>query len=206
MVFSRLAKLGVMVATGLFLSAPAHATVEIYSFTGMITAGDTTGPLMGFLGPNLPVSGSLSFDLSTPPTTPGHWDLTTAHFAVDFNGLNLTATGATAFVTMPNQDAIVFQIAIPPAEFLPVSVTSATVSLGFQTFTDGFFSLTSLPVGVPPNDHTLGISYVSGGVTHGASTDTNLVLTSALVPEPASVTLLGAGLIAIAARRRRRGV
>jgi hypothetical protein len=203
MTFAKFISLGAIVAYGLLSSTPARAVIETYSFVGMITAGDVTGPLTAFLGPNLPVSGAISFDLATPPTTPGNWDLTTAQFSVDFNGLNLTATGATASVGV-NQDIFVFHIDIPPAEFLPVSVTSATVSLGFQTFTDGFFSLTSLPIGVPPNDHTLGISYVSGGDTFGASTDTNIVVTSALVPEPASITLFGAGLLAVALRRRFR--
>jgi len=202
--FQSLTKTFAAIPCVMLLAAPAaHATIETYSFTGQITAGDTTGPLEPFLDANLPVSGHLTFDAGTSPISPGNWDLPTAQLTVDFNGLVLNATGATAHVT-PNQDALQFQIDIPSAEFLPTIVTSATIGFGFQTFIDGYFSLSSLPLGVPPNDKGLGISYVSGGLTYGASTDTNIVVTSALVPEPAAITLFGVGVTALALRGRRR--
>lgn len=103
-----------------------------------------------------------------------------------------------------NRDFLGFTAAVPASEFLPTLVSNVSISLGFQTFTDGYFSLTVLPTTVPINDKTLGISYTdANGAPHGASTDTNIVVTEQ-IPEPASLAVLATGLGAFIAARRRR--
>lgn len=193
-----------------FLSGliPARAALLEYDFVGHVVVNDG-GPLASVLNPfpntiSNVVTGYLRYDPTTADSTPGIFNLASAVFHAQYQGIALDATGVTATVSI-NRDLIVFTASIPPSEFLPVSVTSASISLGFQTFTDNFFSLTALPTTVPPNDHTLGLSYMSGGVAHGASTDTDLIVTSRLVdvPEPFSLTLLGTGLGILAVARNR---
>ncbi|HEY0202859.1 MAG TPA: PEP-CTERM sorting domain-containing protein [Acetobacteraceae bacterium] len=193
--------------------ASAHAAVVEYDFTGQITAQDTSGPLAPLLNPvplgANPLSGFVRFDASTADTTPGNWSLPGAVLHIAYAGGNVDAVGAVASVSV-NQDAFVFTFQIPAAQFLPLSITSATVGIGFQTFTNGYFSLTSLPTTVPPDDHTVGFSYAANGQGYGASTDTATTFTASVinpVPEPASVTvlLLGAVWAGAAARRRQAG-
>ena len=190
--------------------ASARAALNEYDFTGHITEEDTSGPLKDLLNPNFNtdldvVSGYLRYDASTPDTTPGVFDLPGAIFHAVFAGGTVDATGVTATVSV-NQDLIVFRTDVPVAEFLPTVISSATMSLGFQTFTDGYFNLTSLPVTVPPNDKTLGFAYTAGGVDYGASTDTNLVVTARTVPEPSPLAVLGLGLASLvfASSRKKR--
>ena len=115
----------------------------------------------------------------------------------------MDATGVTAQVSA-NQDALFFRANVPVSQFLPTVISTATMSLGFETFTDGFFSLTTLPTTLPINDKTLGFEYTAGGQIFGASTDTNIVVTLSAIPEPASIALLGLGLVgAVVARSRR---
>lgn len=182
----------------------ARASIIEYDFTGQITARDTAGPLAPLLNPapsgGNPLSGYVRFDASTPDTTPGQWSLPGAVLHIAYAGGTVDATGAVAEVSV-NQDFFAFTFPVPVAQFLPLSITSATAGIGFQTFTNGYFSLTSLPTTVPPADHTLGFSYVSGGKNFGASTDTNTNFTATIinpVPEPASMTLLLLGVVGAA--------
>ena len=187
--------------------SPARAALIQYNFVGHVVAFDN-GPLSNVLNPGPTtlsnvITGYLQYDTTIAPTLPGVFNLAGAVFHVQYPGITLDATGVTATVS-GNRDLITFSASIPPSEFAPVPVTSATISLGFQTFTDNYFSLTALPTIVPPNDQTLGISYVSGA-PHGASTDTDLIVTSSLsvVPEPASLALFGTGLGILTLVRRR---
>lgn len=204
--------LALAIAAFLGVSSARAAIVE-YDFTGQITAQDISGPLAPLLnpaplGPN-PLIGFVRFDASTPDITPGTWSLPSAILHIAYAGGNVDATGAVATVSI-NQDIFLFKFQVPVAQFLPLSISSASVGIGFETFMNGYFSLTSLPTTVPPNDHTVGFSYVAGGTAFGASTDTNTKFTATTVnpvPEPASAALLllGAMSARIATRRRRTG-
>ncbi len=205
-------RLALAAAAFLGVSSARAAVVE-YDFTGQITAQDTSGPLAPLLNPvpigANPLSGFVRFDASTADTTPGHWSLPDAVLHIAYTGGTVDAIGAVASVTV-NQDGFAFTFQVPVAQFLPLSITSATVGVGFQTFTNGYFGLTSLPTTVPPNDHGVGFSYTANGQGYGAGTDTNTVFTASVVnpvPEPASVTilLLGAVWAGVATRRRRAG-
>ena len=190
---------------------PARAAILEYDFTGHIVAFDS-GPLASVLNPGPTtssnvVTGYVRFDTATAATTPGVFNLTNAVFHVQYPAITLDATGVTATVST-NRDLIVFTTSFPTSQFTTASVTSDSISLGFQTFTDNYFSLTALPTTVPPNDHTLGFSYTSGGIPHGASTDTDLIVTSTIsaVPEPASLAVFGTalGLLALIRNRAKR--
>lgn len=189
-------------ATVLILSPAAEAVIVEYDFTGNITAGPAGPPLGSFVQANHPISGYFRFDAGTAPSLPGSWALPTAQFHVLFDTLTFDTVGATAHVGV-NQDIITFSASVPQADF-PFPISSATLSLGFQTFMNGYFSLTTLPVVVPPNDHMLGLALVSGGVPDGASTDTALFPTVRLIPEPGTLALLGAGIALIGVMTRRR--
>ena len=186
----------------------AQAALFQFNFVGTITANDTTGPLKGLLNPNFPnaedgISGFLRYDASTPASPPGVFDIPGAVFHAVFDGGTVDATGVTAQVSA-NQDALFFRANVPVSQFLPTVISTATMSLGFETFTDGFFSLTTLPTTLPINDKTLGFEYTAGSQIFGASTDTNIVVTLSAIPEPASIALLGLGLVgAVVARSRR---
>ncbi len=182
------------------LPVAAHATTVEYDFTGNIVAGPAMAPLNLYVQANDHISGYFRFDASTAPTTPGNWTLSNAVFHVQFDTLMLDSVGATAHVSI-NQDLLTFTANIPPGDF-PFPVTSATLGLGFQTFTNGYFSLSSLPTTLPPNDHTLGLSVTGPWGTDGASTDTELFITARTIPEPAAIALFAAGLLGLAGLRR----
>lgn len=197
--FTRLAAALVCAAV---LPVAAHATIVEYDFTGNVVAGPAGAPLNGYVQANNHISGFFRFDASTAPTTPGNWDLSTAVFHVQFDMLTLDSVGATAHVSL-NQDLLTFTASIPPADF-PFPVTSASLGLGFQTFIDGYYSLTSLPTWLPPNDHTLGLSVSGPWGTDGASTDTELFITARTVPEPAPIAVVLASLLGFGWMVRRR--
>lgn len=204
--------LALAAAAALLTASGARAAIVQYDFTGQITAL-SSGPLAPLLnpapnGPN-PLSGFVRFDASTPITTPGLWSLSTAVLHIAYAGGNVDAIGAVATVSA-NQDFFLFKFQVPVAQFLPLSISSASVGIGFETFTNNYFSLTSLPTVVPPSDHTVGFSYAANSLTYGASTDTNAKFTATVinpVPEPASMALLLLGAVSAgaAARRHRAG-
>ncbi len=185
----------------------ARAAVIEYDFTANITEEDTTGPLKNLLNPpplgTNPLSGFIRYDASTPDSTPGNWTLPSAVVHVAYQGGTVDATGAIAHVS-PNQDIFLLTFQVPVAQFLPTVITTASLGVGFQTFTNNYFSLTALPTTVPPNDHTVSFSYTAGSTLYGASTDTNTQFTARTigVPEPASLLLLLAGAIASVRSRR----
>ncbi len=193
----------VVLAAMLVLAVPltAQAVVIEYDFTGNITEEDTTGPLKNFLNPPPlginPLSGYVRFDASTPDTTPGNWTLPAAIVHIAYQGGTVDGVGAVAHVST-NRDVFLFTFQIPVSQFLPVTIATAAVNIGFDTFQDGYFSLNSLPTTVPPNDHTISFSYTAGTTPFGASTDTNNNFTARTisVPEPASMFLLFVGAIA----------
>lgn len=180
----------------------AHAGLVEYDFTGNVVAGPASSPLNLYVQANNHISGYFLFDAATAPTSPGHWDLSSAIFHVKFDTLTLDTVGATAQVSALG-DLISFVADVPPAEF-PFPVTSSKLAMSFQTFTDGFFSLTTLPDFIPPNDHMMGLSVTGPWGTDGASTDTEFFLTvRTSVPEPASIAVVLAGLFGWRMMRRR---
>jgi hypothetical protein len=203
--FARFTAMACVFAMG--LTSPVRAELVQFDFVGHVTAEDTTGPLKTLLNPNFDttldtVTGYLQFDASTLPTTPGTFNLPGAVFHATYAGGTIDATGVAAQVSV-NQDFLGFSANVPVSQFLPTVISTATLSLGFQTFTDGYLSLTSLPTAVPPNDKTLGFSYTVGGNASGATTDTNLVVTVSAVPEPATLGLFGLGIAGVVVSRRR---
>lgn len=188
-------------ALAVLMSAAATAMPVEYDFTGNIVAGPGRAPLNGYVQANNHISGYFRFDNSVLPTSPGDWTLPGAVFHVQFDTLTFDTLGATAHVSF-NRDAIVFSATIPASDF-PFTVTSASLALGFETFMDGYFSLSALPFSVPPNDHTLGLSVSGPWGNDGASTDTELFIT-AKAPEPASLALIAAGLCGLGFLGRRR--
>lgn len=189
-----LTRLTTGLAVPFLMTAAATATPVEYDFTGNIVAGPGMAPLNTYVQANNHISGYFRFDTSVLPTGPGDWTLPTAVFHVQFDTLTFDTLGATAHVSF-NQDAIVFRANIPASDF-PFAVTSANLALGFETFMDGYFSLSTLPHIVPPNDHTLGLSVSGPWGSDGASTDTELFIT-AKVPEPASLALVLVGLLGL---------
>ena len=194
-------------------SAPARAAVVRYDFAGpLLFPSDNNNPLGSIVTPNGQALGFFQFDAATLPTSPGHWTLPTAVFQGDFGGLNVAAVGATATVSGALDSTLGFTFALDPSTF-PIPVASAAAEFDFITYTDNYFSLSSLPATttVPPGDKLAAVRYVTtGGISGQASTDTDASITTVTVtpttpvPEPASLGLLGVGVAGLGLARRRR--
>lgn len=174
------------------LIAPADATpypVQMNFF------GTTQGGAPPWVAPWSKLTGYFRFDAGTPATAPGVWNLPTAVFHVQYDGVTIDTVGATAH-TWNDGEAITFNLDVPYAD-IPDPDAIFTLTMTFEAYHDNAYSAWHLPTTEVAVDHWLMLW----------RNDEMLVGTEYFdiryVPEPATAAVLLAGLLAIARKRRR---
>jgi len=193
-------------------STPTNAAPITWLFSGFIDGSTLT---VGSAGLGDPVTGDIVFDPSTAPVGLGNFVLPSGRIDLAAGGVSLSTSGGlnatvsgTAFDpttgdTLPgegNRLAFSGLVTSPTATTPPVTNGLLTLSFAYNVPFD-FNALPNTPPVASEKMLTLS-SGVAGGPIFSA-TITSLTTTSASVPEPSSIGLLGVGVVAVIGARLR---